>query len=163
MSAPLEIERVYLLDRLPELPPGAVAIKIEQGYLPDGDDVTVEGRVRRKTLPDGTRKHVHTIKKGLGLVREETERELTPEEFEPLWEQTAGRRILKTRYLVEVGAHTWEVDAFEDRELVMAEVELSRADEAVELPAWLAPRVQREVTEDPRYRNYALATGETPT
>ncbi|MCA8920627.1 MAG: adenylate cyclase [Planctomycetes bacterium] len=164
MSAPLEIERVYLLARLPVLPADAVALKLEQGYLPDepASDATVEGRVRRTTYPDGRLKHVHTIKRGLGLVREETERELSPEEFAELWPRTEGRRILKTRHKVPAGELTWEVDAFLDRNLVLAEVELSSPTQAVEPPPWLAPYVLREVTNDPRYRNYALATGGTP-
>ena len=125
-------------------------------------DATVEGRVRRTTYPDGRLKHVHTIKRGLGLVREETERELSPEEFAELWPRTEGRRILKTRHKVPAGELTWEVDAFLDRNLVLAEVELSSPTQAVEPPPWLAPYVLREVTNDPRYRNYALATGGTP-
>jgi len=39
----------------------------------------------------------------------------------------------------------------------MAEVELSDAEERFEMPAWLAPLVVREVSEDARYRNSALA------
>ncbi|MEZ6187130.1 MAG: adenylate cyclase, partial [Planctomycetota bacterium] len=161
-SAPLEIERVYLLRAAPELPPGAVALELEQGYLPDGGADDEEGRVRRTTYPDGRQKLVHTIKRGLGLVREETERALTPAEFDALWPRTAGRRVLKTRHKVPDGAVTWEVDVFRDRDLVLAEVELESAEQQVTLPPWLAPHVLREVTEDPRYRNYALATGEPP-
>ena len=32
-----EIERVFLLDRLPDLPDGAEAVRVEQGYLPEHD------------------------------------------------------------------------------------------------------------------------------
>ena len=44
-----------------------------------------------------------------------------------------------------------------DAPLVMAEVELSDATERFALPAWISPLVMREVSEDARYRNSALA------
>lgn len=164
---PAEIERVYLLDRLPELPPEAAAWRIEQGYLPDppaeaAEGEYFEGRVRRKVSPAGEESFVHTIKRGRGLVREETERDLPADEFASSWARTEGRRICKTRYKVPVGELTWEIDAFDDLPLVMAEVELEAEDQAVSLPDWLAPRVLRELTEDARYRNYALATEGLP-
>ena len=63
-SAALEIERKYLLDRLPALPKDAEAVRIEQGYLDletdaGGVDVMtaepaeVGGRVRRAAARDG--------------------------------------------------------------------------------------------------------------
>ena len=55
------------------------------------------------------------------------------------------------------GALTWEVDAFEGADLVLAEVELPSADTPVTPPAWLAPHVVREVTEEPAYRNFEVA------
>lgn len=49
----------------------------------------------------------------------------------------------------------WEIDCFKgDLEgLWLAEIELKSEDEEVELPEW----VEKEVTEDPRYCNVALA------
>ncbi|MGE0707388.1 MAG: adenylate cyclase [Planctomycetota bacterium] len=164
-GAPQEIERVYLLSGLPELPPGAEPWRIEQGYLPehelDAPDC-LEGRVRRKTAPTGKTSYVHTIKRGQGLVREETERAIDAAEFEAAWGRTLGRRISKTRHRVREGELVWEVDVFDELPLVMAEVELPYAEYPVELPAWLAPHVVRELTEDSRYRNFALATEGLP-
>jgi CYTH domain-containing protein len=51
----------------------------------------------------------------------------------------------------------WEIDVFEDRPLVLAEVELPSADAEAPPPAWLARHVVREVTDDPAYANSALA------
>ena len=150
-----EIERVWLLSALPAIPAGAERWTIEQGYL--DREAGVEGRVRSITYPDGRREYVHTIKSGQGLVRQESERRITPEEFGQLWPATVGRRIRKIRHRVRDGALTWEVDEFLDWPLVMAEVELP--DEAAEArpPAWLRSVMGREVTDDPRYRNSALA------
>lgn len=41
--------------------------------------------------------------------------------------------------------------------LVLAEVELPEARHPASPPAWLAPFIEREVTDDPRYTNRAIA------
>lgn len=52
-------------------------------------------------------------------------------------------RIVKTRYLIPAGKHTWEVDVFhnENDGLVIAELELSSDDENFEKPGWLGEEV----------------------
>lgn len=152
----LEIERKFLLDRLPSLPAGAVARRMEQGYLAaDGDGEP--GRLRRTVQPDGSVKLTHTVKTGAGLVRHETERSITPAEFEALWPRTEGRRLRKTRHRVADGDLEWEIDEFDDVDLVLAEVEIPTADTPVTIPAWLAPHMVREVTDEREYRNYEIA------
>lgn len=157
-----EIERTYLLDRLPDLPAGAAALRIEQGYLPgeetlNSDEEDLRGRIRRETHPDGTVRCTNTIKRGSGLVRQEFEREITQEQFERHWPRTRGARLSKTRHLVREGQLVWEVDQFHDLELVLADVELPAPDASAPLPGWLAPHVVREVTDEPAYRNYRIA------
>ncbi|HMN96480.1 MAG TPA: hypothetical protein PKC43_08860 [Phycisphaerales bacterium] len=160
-GAPLEIERSYLLRGMPPLPAHlpVTALRIAQGYLPDDAQRTlgVEGRIRSIHRPDGRVEHVHTVKTGSGLVRTEIERPLSEAEFQRLWPATAGRRLSKTRFAVADGALTWEIDRFDDLDLVLAEVELPSADFAVTLPPWLAPHVVRDVTEEPAYRNFEIA------
>jgi CYTH domain-containing protein len=100
--------------------------------------------------------------RGAGVVREEIEREIARAEFDAAWPHTRGRRLAKTRHRVREGGLVWEVDLFRDLRagdapLVMAEVELSDAAERFALPAWISPLVVREVSEDARYRNSALA------
>jgi adenylate cyclase len=154
-----EIERSYLLLRLPDLPARAVALKLEQGYLPDagGEGGVQEGRLRRTVYPDGRIVCKHTIKHGEGLVRTEIERTIDEAEFEAGWPRTAGRRLRKTRYAISEGERTWEVDDFLDIDLVLAEVELPTPDTEAPIPAWLAPHLVREVTDEPEYRNFRLA------
>ena len=145
-----EIERKYLLAALPEAVRGHRSLEIEQGYL--------EGGVRLRRVRSGEdERFVRTEKRGKGLVRSERETEIDARRFAELWPATAGRRLRKRRWLVPVGPHTFEVDEFLDRPLVLAEVELAREDECVELPAWLAPHVVREVTLEPAYTNASLA------
>jgi len=63
--------------------------------------------------------------------------------------------IDKTRYDVQCGNHTWEVDVFhgENEGLVVAEIELATEEEAFELPDWAG----KEVSGDPKYYNMMLA------
>ncbi len=160
-ASALEIERTYLLDRLPDLPPDAMVYRLEQGYLPDPTatdaEGQLEGRLRRTIKHDGSVIYTHTIKRGTGLVRQETERTISQQEFDQLWPRTAGRRLSKARYFITVGEHVWTVDDFDDMDVVMAEIELPTPETKVTLPDWLAAVLVREVTEEPEYRSYRLA------
>lgn len=63
-------------------------------------------------------------------------------------------KIIKTRYLIPSGNHTFEVDVFHDKHegLIIAEIELSSEDEYFEQPEWLGV----EVTGIPEYYNANL-------
>jgi adenylate cyclase len=165
-AEPHEIERKYLLRELPPLPPHAVALRIEQGYLsPDSvassgdeaEDDLCTGRLRRVTNPDGSLTHLHTLKTGHGLVRTEIERTITAQQFARAWPRTTDRRLTKTRHRVPDGALVWEIDRFDGLDLVIAEVELLTPEAKVAPPAWLAPHVVREVTDEPAFTNYAIS------
>ncbi len=162
-ASALEIERTYLLDRLPDLPPDAMVYRLEQGYLPDPTatdaEGQLEGRLRRTIKHDGSVIYTHTIKRGTGLVRQETERAISQAEFDKLWPRTEGRRLTKTRYFVTADEQLWAVDDFDDMDVVMAEAELATPETNVTLPDWLAAVLVREVTEEPEYRSYSLAVG----
>jgi CHAD domain-containing protein/CYTH domain-containing protein len=148
-----EIERKFLLRRLPPAMGAARVVEIEQGYLPG--ERLIE-RVRRVRSDQGE-ELVRTLKTGTGLTRLEIEEPVTPELFIRLWPLTEGRRVHKRRYRMSDGALTWEIDQFLDRDLVLAEVELDGESREVTLPEWLAPHVDREVTEDQAYSNLRLA------
>lgn len=166
-----EIERVFLLDRMPEEIPEAILEQaetwlVEQGYFappPESTSASVEpgpeGRIRRVRLPDGSEVFTHTIKSGVGLVREEYERVIPSEEFRELWPLTRGRRLRKTRLRIDVAGQVWELDRFHglDSELVLAEAELPAVDTPLVVPPWIGRHVVREVTEEPQFRNFHLA------
>jgi CYTH domain-containing protein len=149
----VEIERKYLLRRLPPETVGAQSMVIDQGYIPG---TTLVERVRRVEAADGVR-HDRTVKSGTGLVRTELVEPCTPEAFTVLWPLTEGKRIRKRRYRLMDTGHVWEIDEFLDRRLVLAEIELASARDEVAIPGWLAKCVVREVTDDPEYLNYRLA------
>jgi adenylate cyclase len=147
----VEIERKFLVRRLPARLHSYPYGEIEQGYVAlDGE---VEVRIRRY----GGRAFL-TIKSGGYRVRLEEEFEIDPRRFRALWPLTEGRRIQKTRYLIPAaGGLRIELDVYRGplAGLLTAEIEFdsSAAAAAFTPPAWLGA----EVTDDPRYKNKRLA------
>lgn len=158
-GAPVEIERKFLLRELPAQVHGLDGIRIAQGWLP-GE--RLRERLRRSVFPDGRVEWTRTVKLGAGVTRLEIEEATDPVLFESLWPFTSAARIEKIRYCVPDGDVTWEVDRFLDRDLVLAEVELPSADTAVAPPAWLAPYIVRDVTDEAEYVNANLARVRRP-
>jgi len=149
-----EIERKYLLSALPARVHEAAMLEIDQGYVPG---TRINERIRRARSSDGVR-YYRTIKMGKGIDRLEIEEETTEIFFTTVWPLTRGARIHKRRFVVPEGDVTWEIDEFLDREgLWLAEVELERIDQTVNVPAWLQSVVVREVTDEEEYTNHALA------
>ena len=146
----VEIERKYLLRGLPEAARAAPAVELEQGYLP-GD--RLRERLRHEVDGAGDR-FWRTVKLGTGVARTEIEEPTTSEIFQAMWPLTAGKRVHKRRYRLG----RWEIDLFLDRDLVLAEIELASEDEPVDIPDWLSPYLEREVTGDPAYVNLNLAS-----
>lgn len=148
MSAPLEIERKFLV-KSDGWRAAAKSVPIAQAYLAREGKVAV--RVRQKGA-----KFLLTIKREKSdTTRVEWEIEIPESDARILFDEVAdGPGIRKVRHLVAAGPHTFEVDEFEgDNDgLIVAEVELSSADEAFEKPDWLGP----EVTDDPRFLNARL-------
>ncbi len=152
-SRGVEIERKYLLSRLPKSLPRSTTSLIVQGYIPGKRLVE-----RLRSEQRGARKHFYrTVKAGTGIVRTELEEETTRGVFEAMWPLTEGKRLTKLRHRVPAGTLTWEIDEFADLGLVVAELELPSEDATVEFPAWLAPFVDREVTGEVAYLNSSLA------
>jgi CYTH domain-containing protein len=147
----VEIERKFLVERLPD-DLGGTARRIDQGYV--ALDEGAEVRVRR--IGDEL---WLTVKGTGGLARVEEELLLSPEQFDSLWPLTQGRRIEKTRSTLPDGV---EVDVYDGSlaGLVVAEIEFASEDEsgAFEPPEWFGA----EVTDDPRYKNRALAVDGRP-
>jgi adenylate cyclase len=147
-----EIERKFVIERTPPDLERFASSEIQQGYVAVDADGT-EVRVRRR---DG--EAALTIKQGTGRTRAEEELEIGNERFDALWALTEGRRVQKRRYLIPAGeGATIELDVYsgELEGLVVAEVEFAdeRAANAFEPPDWFG----REVTDDARYKNQALA------
>jgi len=157
----VEIERKYLLSGPVDFSPVAAyveTVEIRQGYLP-GE--RLRERLRRSEGPAGT-SYERTIKLGAGVERMELEEATTAHVFDTMWRLTEGCRIHKRRHRVRLPQEqgppvVWEIDEFLDRPLWLAEIELDDPEAQPALPDWLAPRVERDVTDDPRYTNLKLA------
>lgn len=145
----LEIERKFLVDteKLPVqiLTDGE---KIFQGYLCVEPARTV--RIRTK----GKRGFLTIKSANVGIVRKEFEYQIPIEDALELL-KLCPHVLEKIRYKIEHAGKIWEVDVFAGKytDLILAEVELTAADEVVEFPAW----IDKEVSDDPRYFNSNLA------
>lgn len=147
----LEIERKFIVAKLPTNLLRLEHYDIEQGY-------TDHKRLRRIIRSTGSEEFILGCKKGTGLVRVETERKISETQFWKLWNKTRGRRLQKTRYLMELGDLVIEIDVFRGRfeGLKFAEVEFKSKEQAEQFtpPNWFG----KEVTDDVHYSNRSLAT-----
>jgi adenylate cyclase len=151
-TADREIERKFLVRKLPDGLTNYPQAEISQGYLVSMDDGL---QVRLRKSGD---KYSLTFKRGRGNVREEREIELSPNQFNALWPATEGKRLVKTRYEIPCGERVVEIDVYHGRHesLVVAEVEFDAEQAAKDFqpPDWLGD----DVTGDPRYSNQLLAS-----
>ena len=147
-----EIERKFLVRKLPKDLATFPSTQISQGYLVSMDD-GLQVRLRKESG-----QYSLTYKRGLGNVREEREVALTAEQFATLWPATAGKRLVKTRYEIPFGDRVVEIDLYGGKHegLIVAEVEFDDEESAINFrpPDWLGD----DVTGDPRYSNQLLAS-----
>ncbi len=159
-TQPYEIERKFLIEYPDvawlEAQPNCHRVEIIQTYLtsPDGEEI----RVRQRGEGDQYMYFLTVKRKISELKREETERRITPEEYLSLLMQadTTRRQIRKSRFCMTYGQQYLEIDVYpfwSDKAIL--EVELPHEDTPVTLPEMF--RVIREVTDDPAYKNAALA------
>lgn len=145
----MEIERKYLIKKIPFDLKGYDCLLIEQGYLNTNPVV----RVRRQN------EDYYLTYKGHGLLaREEYNLPLNAQSYEHLIQKADGRIIRKKRYLIPYeNGLTIELDIFEkDYEgLMLAEVEFPSIDAANAFtpPAWF----DEDVTLSGEYQNSRLS------
>ncbi|ARV16890.1 CYTH domain-containing protein [Polaribacter sp. SA4-12] len=147
----VEIERKFLVKNDDFKKESHAEKHIKQGYLNSDKNRTVRIRIAND-------KAFMTIKgksNATGTTRFEWEKEIKKEEAEDLLLLCEPSIIDKTRYLVKVGQHTFEVDEFygNNKGLVIAEVELSNEAENFTKPDWL----NEEVTGDIKYYNSSIS------
>ena len=147
----MEIERKYLIDRLPENIEQYECKHIEQGYLNTDPVVRIRKSNDKYTL----------TYKGAGLMcREEYNLPLTKESYEHMRPKADGILISKTRYLIpEKDRLTIELDVFDApyEGLYLAEVEFSSEEQALSYnpPVWFG----EDVTNSGKYHNSHLSQG----
>lgn len=145
----MEIERKFLIKKLPDNLASYKARKIEQAYLCTDPVV----RVRR----DNDDYYLTYKSKGM-IVREEYNLPLTKEAYGHLLAKADGNIITKTRYEIpEKDNLTIELDVFEGKfdGLLLAEVEFASEEEALGYipPEWFGG----DVSNSTKYHNSTLS------
>ena len=154
-----EIERRFLIrfPNLEYLSAHAAATDITQVYLTSESGDT--DRVRKRGR-DGEYSYTHTVKHRIsGVRRIEQEREISGEEYGELLKNAdpSLRCVEKRRWCLEYGGRLFEIDIFPfwtDRAIV--EIELTDEAQTLSFPPEI--EVIREITDDGRYTNVALAS-----
>ncbi|WP_455202382.1 CYTH domain-containing protein, partial [Kaarinaea lacus] len=122
---------------------------MKQGYFAGGGKASIRVRI------SGEQANLNIKSATLGVTRKEYEIEIPLEDAKEMIESLCEKPVIeKTRHYVIQDQHTWEVDVFsgDNEGLVVAEIELSHAEEEFEKPAWLG----KEVSDDTRYYNVCL-------
>ena len=147
---PIEIERKFLVVGDSWRAEASHSIPMRQGYL-----VELGGRASVRVRLEGAVAKLNIKAAVVGAARAEYEYDIPAAEAEEILATLCSGLVLKTRHYVERDGLTWEIDVFEGANagLVVAEVELTTADQEFPRPAWLG----RELTAEQRYYNHALA------
>jgi adenylate cyclase len=122
---------------------------ITQFYLQISPSCTI--RVRK-----ANDRFTMTMKSDEMYIREEIEFPIPEDAWFRLLNEIPMQPIQKRRHTVRWDGRLWSVDVFKGshKGLVMAEVELSKAQKVTKLPSWIG----EEVTFDPRYYNQNIAS-----
>ena len=147
----VEIERKFIVDKLPESLDKFPCKEILQGYLAvtrDGTEVRIRKRGSKCSL---------TIKHGSGKTRVEEGIRIRESQFVSLWELAGRKRVKKLRYRMPHEGMNIELDVYQEKltGLITAEVEFPSEEDsnAFRPPAWLGA----ELTDNERYKNRNLA------
>ncbi|NJL23704.1 MAG: CYTH domain-containing protein [Leptolyngbyaceae cyanobacterium SM1_3_5] len=131
-------------------------VRYRQGYLTANERRSVRIRVVGDGFASSGRGFI-TIKGSTeGITRAEYEYEIPLADAEALLDRLCDPPLIeKTRTKIPLNGVVWEVDEFfgANQGLILAEVELQDANQAIDLPNWIG----EEVSTDPRYYNSNLA------
>lgn len=156
---PLEIENKYLIriTDMDALMKVSRSVDIEQTYIQLWD---IEERVRMRSMDGIGHTYYHTLKRPYGNARIETERIISPEEYEQI--VCRGVRVIRKKrscFLYE--NQYFELDRFVtasrsfEPDTALLEIELVKEWQEVNFPPFLEEIA--DVTHDPDYKNQNLA------
>ncbi|WP_414544682.1 CYTH domain-containing protein [Nostoc sp. CCY0012] len=145
-----EIERKFLVkgDGWRELAKGSI---YRQGYIATQDKVTVRVRII------GEQGYLTIKGPVVNVTRLEFEYPIPVVDAQIMLDTLCRRPFIeKIRYKIEWGGLIWEIDEFDgvNKGLILAEVELSDANQVFDIPTWIG----QEVSHDYRYFNSNLVT-----
>src|SRR5690606_34680893 len=154
---PIEIERKFLVTGDGWRAAAHAVLPMAQGYINDlGAMDRGEQNASVRVRIQGDEAFLNLKSRELGRSRQEFDYPIPVDDARELLALCVGGTIDKRRHLVRHEGHLWEVDEFlgENAGLVVAEIELASVDQDFALPPWIG----REVTDEPRYYNLALAS-----
>ncbi len=150
----IEIERKFLLINDSWCVNADNGVVMRQGYL-NSISLNNEQKSSVRVRIAGGQANLNIKGATLSITRQEYEYPIPLSDAHELLNTLADDPLIeKTRYHVQHGIHTWEIDVFagDNQGLVVAEIELASEDEVFARPAWLG----EEVSMDARYYNVCL-------
>lgn len=136
--------------------------RIAQGYLKDPQEaiklvqelgITLEfapNTIRLRKVGDDN--FILTLKDKKATKTREVEWEIDKKIFNKYWKQTKGARVYKTRFEKNIKGFTFEIDAFTDRYLLMAECEVDNEESLAKVP-----KIGNDVTGQSNFSNKHLS------
>jgi adenylate cyclase len=152
-----EIERKYLVKKsvwrshkkLLESQSPDIGARYCQGYIPTSNGTTVRLRII------GEQGYLTIKSKAVGHTRAEFEYPIPVDDAQEMLDNLCVKPLIeKIRYKIKVDNLIWEVDEFlgENEGLIIAEVELEKETQKIELPNW----IEREVNEQKYFNSYLV-------
>lgn len=147
----VEIEHKFLLANNDWRKQVSYSVQYKQGYL----SAVATSSIRVRISDDHAWLNIKSAT--IGTQRHEYEYEIPLSDAQEIITNLCRKPIVeKTRHIVIDDGNTWEIDEFEgdNKDLIVAEIELSEVGAVFSTPAWLG----KEVTSDLRYYNNNLAS-----
>lgn len=146
-----EIERKFLLRRLPRFESVDITYKIDQWYASDGF------RYRYQTDESGNNVTIFKTRKtnlSKGVNREE-ETLITKDEFNNI-DLSKVPHVSKKRYVVSYKGKKFEIDRYYESHLILLEVELENLNDEFDFPPYIEKEILMEVTGNEKFNSFNL-------
>ena len=155
----MEIEKKYLVSKLPDNLSDYTDFELEQCYLCSNPTIRIRKKNEDYILTYKNRVKP-SVEDGRLCVSDEVELPLTKESYEHLRQKADGNQITKTRYLIPYEGYRIELDVFHgDYEgFYLAEVEFETEEQSTRFlpPEWFG----KDVSGDYHYTNSYLSSRE---
>ena len=155
----MEIEKKYLVSKLPDNLSDYTAFELEQCYLCSNPTIRIRKKNEDYILTYKNRVKP-SVEDGRLCVSDEVELPLTKGSYEHLRQKADGKQITKTRYLIPYEGYRIELDVFHgDYEgFYLAEVEFETEEQSTRFlpPVWFG----KDVSGDYHYTNSYLSSRE---
>jgi len=145
----IEIEHKFLVKDDGWRNEASHSVEMRQGYFTSHEACSIRVRLA------GEQAFLNIKSATLGVTRTEFEYPIPADDAHFMLDHLCRKPLVeKTRHEVEHAGHVWEVDVFhgDNDGLVVAEIELTDANEAFDLPPWAG----EDVSDQEKYYNVCL-------